>query len=148
MGSIGKCCGQLYLLICGPGWWELKATGNSGLAQIHLSYPQAAVGTVQSLRETGMAWCMERIRHLLILPVTSRKLPEPEHISKCLNYDSEHLCAHQQCTPASLAASYSSCKVFWKPFGLSYTGSGKGRGKKIHLPRSKCPCDFLDFPAW
>lgn len=31
--------------------------------------------------------------------------------------------------------------------GLSYAGSGKGRGKKGLLPRSVCPCDFFDFPA-
>jgi len=35
------------------------------------------------------------------------------------------------------------CKMFWKLLGLSYIGSGEGRGKKVPLPWGGCPCGVL-----
>lgn len=73
-GSIGKCCGQLYL------WFVVMAGGNSKLQWFSPDSSQPPLGCcghcthcALSLRETEMAWW-----------VTSRKLPELKHISKCL----------------------------------------------------------------
>lgn len=70
------------------------------------------MGTVQSPRETEMAWWVQRMWHLLILPV-AWKLPELKHISKCLSllWFWAPLCssAVHPCKPGSLLCTLPRC---------------------------------------
>lgn len=86
------------------------------------------------------------MRHLVIFPVTCRKLPQLKHANKTLNgwwiWASLHSSAVHLC---STAPSYSLhiCKVFWKAPGLSCVDSGEVRSKKVHLPWGGCPWRVL-----
>lgn len=91
------------------------------------------------------------MRHLLIIPVSCRKLPQLKHISKCVNgwwiwaslcSSTVHLCS------TAPSCSFHTCKVFWKAPGLSCVDSGAVRGKKVHLPWGECPCTDLLISVW
>lgn len=128
-------------LIYGHGWWELRAPGNSGLVQTQLPLGCCGHCTGTKRNRNGLVGGKD------VAPSHSTSLvqetPWTLAHQQVSYYDSKHLCAHQQCTPASLAPSYSLCTparcfgshLDWVTLALGKEGAGKYicSGVSVHV---------------